>query len=350
MSRITLNVILRNPLRLRPLIGRRPGNAVPGHSAVHATRTASGIRSRATRLGRRHSLLGRRLDEFRSAFDRIVFAHIAAAEADPTLDVRTDVLALLVRARLADKAGISCVRDLDELIDADLCRPRDHGSRAELVFERLRRHPDVLAELVREADAGGYRLRRAAIAEVLRSRTVIDVAGRRGDDPRSATRCVASRTRSTVLVRIADLHDNEEVFAHPNGMTRSGSAVNRGLQRDWPSAVACGAVSGPTSRRPRWRSCCGSCCRTSGFTPTRWLTRSRPSTGSPTSQPRWPHHGKSSEVAAVPTQLIRPSTVRRLDIRCDVGDAIVANWPCISSCSSGATSTAPHWRGHCPRR
>ena len=37
-------------------------------------------------------------------------------------------------------------------------------------FERLRRHPDVLAELVREVDEGGSDFRRATILEVLRVR------------------------------------------------------------------------------------------------------------------------------------------------------------------------------------
>ena len=82
-------------------------------------------------------------------------------------------------------------------------------------FERLRRHPDVLAELVREVDAGGSEFRRATIVESLRVRTVIDVAGRR------------VRARSvdlgdwwiphgrTVLVRIADVHANPEIFPQP---------------------------------------------------------------------------------------------------------------------------------------
>ena len=57
---------------------------------------------------------------------------------------------------------------------------RQHSSWA---FERLRRHPDVLAELVREVDEGGGAFRRATILEVLRVRPVIDVAGRRVSAP-----------------------------------------------------------------------------------------------------------------------------------------------------------------------
>jgi cytochrome P450 len=46
-------------------------------------------------------------------------------------------------------------------------------------FERLTRHPDVLAALAREADEGGNELRQATILEVQRVRTVIDFAPRR---------------------------------------------------------------------------------------------------------------------------------------------------------------------------
>jgi cytochrome P450 len=82
-------------------------------------------------------------------------------------------------------------------------------------FERLRRHPDVVAELVREVDEGGSDFRRATIAEVLRSRTVIDVAGRRVTAPGFSLGEWRIPQGRTVLVRIADLHDNPEVFARP---------------------------------------------------------------------------------------------------------------------------------------
>ena len=80
-------------------------------------------------------------------------------------------------------------------------------------FERLRRHPDVLAELVKEVDEGDSDFRRATILELLRVRTVIDVAGRRV----TAATFDLGEWRiphdRTVLVRIADLHENPEIFA-----------------------------------------------------------------------------------------------------------------------------------------
>ncbi|WP_231748729.1 cytochrome P450 [Mycobacterium sp. M26] len=214
MSRITLNVILRSLFGSDGLSGAelemlratippyvRLGQLlafVPGPPAVV----------------RRHSPW-RRMDAFRAAFDRVVFAHIAAAEADPALDVRTDILALLVRARREDEAGVSCVDISDELLTLICAGHETTAAALSWLFERLRRHPQVLAELVDEVDAGGHQLRRAAIAEVLRSRTVIDVAGRRVITPDVQLGGWRVAQGATVLVRIADLHDNEEVFAHP---------------------------------------------------------------------------------------------------------------------------------------
>ena len=82
-------------------------------------------------------------------------------------------------------------------------------------FERLRRHPDVLAELVREVDEGGSDFRRATILELLRSRTVVDVIGRRVGAPNFDLGEWRIPHNRTVLVRIADLHENPDIFPHP---------------------------------------------------------------------------------------------------------------------------------------
>ena len=53
---------------------------------------------------RRHSPWGK-LDEFRNAFDRIVFTLIDRADADPGLGERTDILALLLRVGTTTDPG-----------------------------------------------------------------------------------------------------------------------------------------------------------------------------------------------------------------------------------------------------
>ena len=103
----------------------------------------------------------------------------------------------------------------DELLTLVCAGHETTASTLAWTFERLRRHPDVLAELVREVDEGGSELRRATIMEVLRIRTVIDVAGRRvraSNFDLGEWRIPHNRT---VLVRIADLHENPEIYPHP---------------------------------------------------------------------------------------------------------------------------------------
>ena len=88
-------------------------------------------------------------------------------------------MAFLVRRGYGDEAGIPPMDLCDELVTLIGAGHETTASALAWTFERLRRHPDVLEELVTEVDAGGSALRRATIVESLRVRTVIDVAGRR---------------------------------------------------------------------------------------------------------------------------------------------------------------------------
>ena len=54
--------------------------------------------------------------EFRRNFDRTVFALIEKAEADPRLEDRTDILALLLRSRYEDGTPMSHQEISDELL------------------------------------------------------------------------------------------------------------------------------------------------------------------------------------------------------------------------------------------
>ena len=110
-----------------------------------------------------------KLDEFRKAFDRIVFTLIDRAEADPGLGERADVLALLLRNRDDDGTRMPRQDICDELLTILGAGFEGTASALGWVFERLRRHPGVLAELVREVDEGGSDFRRATILESLRT-------------------------------------------------------------------------------------------------------------------------------------------------------------------------------------
>ena len=205
MNRITLNVILRAILgaegaeleELREII---PRFMTRGSFLAFAPAPPPRVR--------RGSPWGR-LDEFRQAFDRVASRLIERARADPGLGERADALALLLRGGMPR-------RDLcDELLALICAGHESTGAALGWMFERLRRHPDVLAELVSEVDAGGSDFRRAAILELLRSRTVVDVIGRRVEAPNFDLGRWRIPHNRTVLVRIADLHENPEIYPHP---------------------------------------------------------------------------------------------------------------------------------------
>ena len=156
-----------------------------------------------------------RLDDVRRAFDQVIFRLIEKAEADPGLGERTDVLAALLRSRPADGTGMSRQDICDELVTLIGAGHETTTSALSWAFERLRRHPDALAELVREVDEGGSDFRRATILEVLRVRAIIDLPGRRVSAPHFDIGAWRIPHNHNVFVSLADLHENPEIFPHP---------------------------------------------------------------------------------------------------------------------------------------
>jgi cytochrome P450 len=212
MNRITLNVILRTVFgadgaeleELRAVVPRyaKFGSAMVKFMPVPKWRT------------QRHSPWSG-LDEVRWTFDQVIFTLIDKAEADPALGERTDVLALLLRSRPADGTGMSRQDICDELVTLIGAGHETTTSALSWAFERLRRHPEVLAELVREVDEGGSDFRRATILEVLRVRPVIDLPGRRVSAPYFDLGAWRIPHNHNVFVGLADLHENPDIFPHP---------------------------------------------------------------------------------------------------------------------------------------
>jgi cytochrome P450 len=82
-------------------------------------------------------------------------------------------------------------------------------------FERISRHPDLLAALVEEADNGGQELRQATTLEVQRARTVIDFAARRvNPEVYQLGEWVIPRGDS-MIIAIGQIHGNSDVFPDP---------------------------------------------------------------------------------------------------------------------------------------
>jgi cytochrome P450 len=212
INRITLNVILRTIFgaegaeleELRAIVPRyaKFGSAMVKFMPVPKLRT-------------HHYSPWSRMDEVRSAFDQVIYALIDRAEADPGLGERTDVLALLLRSRPADGTAMSRQDICDELVTLIGAGHETTTSALSWSFERLRRHPEVLAQLVREVDEGGSDFRRATILEVLRVRPIIDLPGRRVSAPHFDLGAWRIPRHHNVFVSLADLQENPEIFPHP---------------------------------------------------------------------------------------------------------------------------------------
>jgi cytochrome P450 family 138 len=156
-----------------------------------------------------------RLETFRRNFDRTVFELIDKAEADPALDERTDILALLLRSRYEDGSPMSRQDVSDELLTLLGAGHETTASTLGWAFERLRRHPDVLAKLVEENDQGGNEFRQATIQELQRNRTVIDFSGRHVLAPHFDLGPWRIPHGYTVMIAIANIQSDPEVFPDP---------------------------------------------------------------------------------------------------------------------------------------
>ena len=156
------------------------------------------------------------MDQARAGINRIVFTLIDRAEADPTLEERNDILALLLRSRRDDGTAIPRMDISDELLSLVVAGHESTTAALSWLFERLRRHPDVLAELVREVDEGGSEFRRATIAESLRARTVLDAVGRRVRGQNFELGGWRIPRDRNIFIYVADLHKNPKSTRTPN--------------------------------------------------------------------------------------------------------------------------------------
>jgi cytochrome P450 len=153
---------------------------------------------------------------WRRQYDVILDKLIDAERADPNFEERTDVLALMLRSTYEDGSAMSRNDIGDELLTLLAAGHETTAATLGWAFERISRHPDVLAALVAEADAQGSELRQATILEVQRSRTVIDLAGRHVYSPVYELGEWAIPRGSSILVGIERLHANPDIFAEPD--------------------------------------------------------------------------------------------------------------------------------------
>ncbi|AKN15564.1 cytochrome P450 [Mycobacterium haemophilum DSM 44634] len=160
-----------------------------------------------------------RLDQWRRQYDIVIDKLIDDERADRNFVDRTDVLALMLRSSYDDGSVMSRKDIGDELLTLLAAGHETTAATLGWAFERLSRHPEVLVALVDEVDnaggGAGHELRQATILEVQRTRTVIDFAARRVYPPVYQLGEWAIPRGDSILVSIAQIHDNPEVFPDP---------------------------------------------------------------------------------------------------------------------------------------
>ncbi len=156
-----------------------------------------------------------RLAEWRRQYDVVLDRLIAAERADPNFADRTDVLALMLRSTYDDGSAMSRSDIGDELLTLLAAGHETTAATLAWAFERLSRHPDVLAALVEEADNGGDELRQAAILEVQRARTVVDFVGRSVCPPAFRLGEWVIPQGDSIIVSIVQIHNNPDVYPEP---------------------------------------------------------------------------------------------------------------------------------------
>lgn len=119
------------------------------------------------------------MKRYRELVDRLIDDHLA----DPDLEQRIDILALILRAQRESGAEINRSHLGDELLTLLTAGHETTASTLAWSVERLSRHPEALRRLEEEAAGEDATLRLSAINEVLRVRPVISATGRIAQEP-----------------------------------------------------------------------------------------------------------------------------------------------------------------------
>jgi cytochrome P450 len=126
--------------------------------------------------------IGRGLDQL----DAVIYAEIARRRAERDLGDRADILSLLLLARDEDGLQMTDQELRDELVTLLLAGHETTATAVAWAIERLVRHPDKLARLVAEIDAGeSDEYMQAVISETLRVRPVVPMVVRVLQEPLS---------------------------------------------------------------------------------------------------------------------------------------------------------------------
>jgi cytochrome P450 len=177
---ITLEVILRAVFgveaermeELRAAIGGLLAPMHPLAMVLYALRRPN--------LERPTGAIGRALDRL----DTVIFQELARRRVQEDLAERTDILSLLLRARDEDGRSMTDGELRDELVTLLLAGHETTATSVAWAIERLARHPEALARLQAEIDAGGEDgYMQAVVHETLRVRPVVPLVVRLLQEP-----------------------------------------------------------------------------------------------------------------------------------------------------------------------
>lgn len=211
MNRITLNVILRAIFGAEGAELHQLRRIIPPWVTLGSRLVAMPM---PTRTYGRFSPWGR-LAEWERQYHGILGKLIDDARADPGFAERSDVLSVMLRSSYEDGTVMSRKEIADELMTLLAAGHETTASTLAWVFERLSRQPELLAQLVAEADTDENTLRRATIREVQRTRTVIDFAGRRVYAPTVQIGEWVIPRGYSVIVAIGEIHSSPDAFEDP---------------------------------------------------------------------------------------------------------------------------------------
>jgi cytochrome P450 len=175
---ITLEVILRAVFGVEAERMDQMREAIAGLLApMHSLRLVW-LALRRMSLERPTGAIGRALDRL----DETIYAELARRRVQGDLAERTDILSLLMQARDEDGEPMTDGELRDELVTLLLAGHETTATSVAWAIERLVRHPEKLARLVAEIDAGpeqgGERYANAVVNETLRVRPVVPVVAR----------------------------------------------------------------------------------------------------------------------------------------------------------------------------
>ena len=156
-----------------------------------------------------------KLTAYRAQYERLVDRLITRARSDPHFEDRTDVLTLFLRSTYEDGSAMTRREIGDELLTLLAAGHETTASTLGWAFERISRHPDVLARLVAEADSDDNTYRQATIFEVQRNRTVIDFIGRHVEAPSYQLGEWVVPQGYSIMVSLSQLHENPDIFPDP---------------------------------------------------------------------------------------------------------------------------------------